>query len=555
MKKILLISILIFTSCTYLFAQALLPIWAASCGGSDLDEGLALGNDTLGNVYMAGTIESYDFVIDQDSLPNFSGGATSRVLITKYNKLGIKQWVKVYGGNSYDGVYKMCVDIGGNCYITGYFLSDSIKFDQTTLYSDNSNYTNFIVKLNSNGGVLWAKTIYTGNGYDMEITSLKLDGSGNLVLTGENGGNKFIIDSDTIINNSLSSSGILAKLNDNGNLIWGMHILNDLSAKFTSIDFDANNNYYTTGFFRGYYSKFGNDSVSSLNQDGKFFLAKCDSNGNFIWEKTGDCPLEWSGINYHIMTQNNGVSYVLGNLYTDSLSIGNYVIHNSGLGFKDFFLIKFDELGNIVWNKTFSGIYHDIGYGIARDKNDNIVIVGSFESPTIIAGQDTISSVAFSDIFVIRLDTLGNINFMKNFGGQSFDECKAISIDIGNHIYLTGSFNSNQIDMGNSVILNHSASNFNADIFLTKLSSQTTGISNTSINTIKIYPNPSSSVINIETQNQIIKTALLDLNGRTIIEQSNSHKQLNISSLPSSLYILKIITPQGVFNQKITIEK
>ena len=70
-----------------------------------------------------------------------------------------------------------------------------------------------------------------------------------------------------------------------------------------------------------------------------------------------------------------------------------------------------------------------------------------------------------------------------------------------------------------------------------------------------MYPNPSSSIVNISSDvNAIISTIeMLDLNGRVIKSQkiNATEGQISVSDLATGMYMMKITTDQGVAVKKI----
>lgn len=129
------------------------------------DEARAMYADNSGNIYVAG----------------YSMGSQSNYdyAIIKYNSAGVQQWVYRYNGtfNSIDDARALIVDQSGNVYVTGYSLSNPNDYDCAT------------VKINSSGIFQWAK-IYNGPGSQTdEGNSLALDASGNLYVAGRSTGN------------------------------------------------------------------------------------------------------------------------------------------------------------------------------------------------------------------------------------------------------------------------------------------------------------------------------------------------------------------------------
>ena len=77
----------------------------------------------------------------------------------------------------------------------------------------------------------------------------------------------------------------------------------------------------------------------------------------------------------------------------------------------------------------------------------------------------------------------------------------------------------------------------------------TQGIDDVENNSVAIYPNPANSIINVEGEG-IITVQLLDMNGRTVITRDN-RGMVDISGLANGIYMVRVITENGVSTQKI----
>ena len=91
------------------------------------------------------------------------------------------QWAKSAGESSNDEATSVAVDLFGNTYVTGWFDSPSITFGLTTLTNVGA-YDVFVVKYNSSGNVLWAKSA-GGTSYDA-ASSIAVDAVGNVYVAG-----------------------------------------------------------------------------------------------------------------------------------------------------------------------------------------------------------------------------------------------------------------------------------------------------------------------------------------------------------------------------------
>lgn len=75
------------------------------------------------------------------------------------------------------------------------------------------------------------------------------------------------------------------------------------------------------------------------------------------------------------------------------------------------------------------------------------------------------------------------------------------------------------------------------------------GIDDVNTTNISVYPNPANDVLNIRGEN-ISEVELIDVNGRIVINERNA-ESLNIGSLPAGVYMVRVVTAEGIFTQKV----
>jgi len=81
------------------------------------------------------------------------------------------------------------------------------------------------------------------------------------------------------------------------------------------------------------------------------------------------------------------------------------------------------------------------------------------------------------------------------------------------------------------------------DNIITTITGTTLGyedVSEINPSTIKAFPNPSTSLLNIETSDEIVGMRVINMLGQIVIIQKGSSKRLTTSSLNTGLYILKV---------------
>ena len=299
-------------------------------------------------------------------------------------------WAKQAGGISEDNGNSIAVDANGNSYITGEFR-DSATFGITTMTSSGENDI-FVAKLDINGNWLWVNQ--AGGISGSYGSSIAVDDNGNSYVTGGFSG------SATFGTTKLTSSGkndiFIAKLNSSGNWLWVKQAGGTSGDIGNSIAVDDNGHSYITGEFRDN-ATFGTTTLTCSGYD-DIFVAKMDSNGNWLWVKQA-----W-GISYDltnsIAVDTNGNSFVTGN-FSGSSTFGTTTLTSSGD--YDIFVAKLDSNGNWLWAKQAGGTSSDYTNDIAVDANGNIYVTGEIFEESAIFGTTTLNSSGFIDIFVAKL--------------------------------------------------------------------------------------------------------------------------------------------------------
>lgn len=113
-----------------------------------------------------------------------------------------------------------------------------------------------------------------------------------------------------------------------------------------------------------------------------------------------------------------------------------YIIAGStssyGSGNTDVYLVKLDSMGQIIWHKMFGGFGNDIGKSVIQLADSGYVIAG-FTNSFGAGGYDA---------YLVKTDKNGNLIWQTTFGGLDWDFANDLVLGSDNHIYVTGYTNS-----------------------------------------------------------------------------------------------------------------
>ncbi len=177
----------------------------------------------------------------------------------------------------------------------------------------------------------------------------------------------------------------------------------------------------------------------------------------FVITKAQNVGLDWvktygSTLNDNaniIKTDSKGNLYVAGTFTgTVDFDPGPAVVNKVSNGGLDFYLLKLDSAGNILWVQTFGNLSNDNVEKVQIDKAGNILLTGRFMNTIDFdpsANVDFKTSNGFADIYILKLDNLGNYLWAKTIGGSGSDVARGLSINTSNDVIIAGNF-SNTVD-------------------------------------------------------------------------------------------------------------
>ena len=401
--------------------------WPVRAGGPKKDAGGGVVTDASGNVYVAGTFETFSSW-GTTSLPA-SGG--NDIFLTKYSATGKPQWVVKQGGTDADAASAVAIDNSGNLIMTGSFRGSGTFGIGNTLVSNGTDDI-FLSKVSQSGSVIWSKR---AGGTDQDVAfAITTDNVGDIYIAGYFRGTITFPGSTVSFTSKGGTDALIAKYDGGGNLIWAK------SGGGTGNDFAygvavKGSNVAMVGQF-DLSADFSSTILNSAGSADIFIAEYNAANGNLNWVNR----FGGTGADIGFSITSAGSDYVLTGQFSNSILVGSTTLTSSGNS--DVLVCRVNSLGTSVWAKKAGGISQDAGRGIALNSaGDKLFVTGSF-AETANFGTTSLSSFGNLDIFVATVDyATGDFETVYQNGGPLDDEARGITAATANTSFITGYFN------------------------------------------------------------------------------------------------------------------
>jgi hypothetical protein len=360
-------------------------VWNKLLGGAGDDYALSIQQTTDGGYIIAGytnSSSSGDVTGNNHSLNDF--------WIVKLDASGNIVWNKLLGGNSFDDAYAIQQTTDGG-YIVAGTTSSSANGNVTGTNNGNNDY--WVVKLDGSGNIVWNKLL-GGNGYDIAYAIQQTTDGGYIV----SGFTSSSASGNVTGTNHGSNDYWVVKLDGSGNIVWNKllgGIGNDVG---NDIQQTTDGGYIVAGYT---YSSANGDVTGANHGSNDYWVVKLDGSGNIVWNKLlGGNSSEFAK---DIQQLADGGYIIAG--YTNSSASGDVTGTNHGNS--DYWVVKLDGSGNIVWNRLLGATGIDEAFDIQQTTDGGYIVAGSTNSPA--NGDVTGANHGNNDYWIVKLDALGLI--------------------------------------------------------------------------------------------------------------------------------------------------
>lgn len=273
-------------------------IWARMLDGSQTVNCNSVSVDNADNVVITGFFDNTVNFDPGGTNDSQTSGGYNDGFVLKLKSDGSYLWAKTLKGVDNVRSFEAVTSDDNEIYVAGAFYL-SADFDpgpsafNLVAGINTYDYDGFVLKLDPNGGLIWAKQLGGGNLSGAGISSLTLDASENIILIGEFGGTVDFDPGAAVYNlttqNQGINNGVVVGLNTNGEFLFARQLESNYIVELEQIKCNSDDELYISGQFMGDID-FNPDALAqelySSTGYRDAFLLKLSATGDFMWVKT-----------------------------------------------------------------------------------------------------------------------------------------------------------------------------------------------------------------------------------------------------------------------------
>ena len=328
----------------------------------------------------------------------------SDIWIAKVNSAGSLSWNKLLGGDFSEYAFSIQQTTDGGYIVAGTSTS-SANGDVTGTNHSAGDADYWIIKLDGTGNIVWNKLL--GGSLTELAYSIQQTTDGGYIVAGESTSSA---NGDVTGANHGNRDYWIVKLDGSGNIVWNKLLGGTGNDIAYSIQQTTDGGYIVAGTS----TSSANGDVTGTNHGvPDYWIVKLDGSGIIVWNKL------LGGANSEVtksIVQTTDGGYIVAGY---SISSANGDVTGTTHGAYDFWIVKLDGSGNIVWNKLLGGSLSEFAYSIQQTTDGGYIVAGY--SNTLANGDVSGVNHGGNDYWIVKLDGSGNIEWNKLLGGSGND--------------------------------------------------------------------------------------------------------------------------------------
>ena len=412
-------------------------------------------------------------------------GGKADLYLVKTDSLGDTLWTRSFGEADDDFGNSVVETTDG-----GYAACGTTRRFNGTAWQVDA----YLIRTNANGDSIWTRH-YGGNQTDQAFCIRQTFDDG------------FILVGSTESFGNPSGEAYLIRTDMMGDTLWTRKYKEGYSNRAFSVEQTADGGFILCG----------RSLSSGSGTDADLYMLRTDVNGDSIWAKTfGGTGFEEG--NSVVITPDLGF-----------LSAG--YTQNNASGDKDIYLVKTDASGFLNWSKSIGGPYPEEALSLTNAPGGGFLMAGTRIAPPS----------WYTDLFVLKVDAMGDTLWTRTYGGSFIDAGKSIQPTSDGGIIIAGFSNSFGV----------------SDLKLYLLKADADGVVSRELpflsGPVTLYPNPLSAYsvlsVPVELTGRGARLEILDLAGRQVreaVEIREGETPVGPEGLEKGVYLYRVVEGEMV---------
>lgn len=339
-------------------------------------------------------------------------------LVMKIDKSGEVQWQKKFGGTRYDYIWDIQIDANGE-----YITAGTSRSNDGTVSGNHGAYDAWVLKIDANGNILWQKC-FGGSDMDNAISIEKTADQGYVLAGNTRSNNK------DVRGNHGDHDFWIVKLDKDGKIQWQKCLGGTKMDYLRIVQPTRDGGYIAVG-----YTQSNNGDVKGNHGNSDYWVVKLDKDGKIQWQKC-------------LGGNNEDAALRVRQTADEGYIVAGYTRSNDGdvtgyHGKQDAWLVKLDAKGNVQWQRCLGGSQDDVFTNVLETADGGYIAVGNTSS----SDGDVSGTRASNDFWIVKLDAVGKIVWQKCLGGSGDDGAWGIQPTADNGYIVVGYASSNDGDV------------------------------------------------------------------------------------------------------------
>ncbi|OYW20013.1 MAG: hypothetical protein B7Z54_02305, partial [Sphingobacteriales bacterium 12-47-4] len=318
--------------------------------------------------------------------------------VAKLDRCGNIEWQRAWGGSGYESARDIEQTADGGYIVLG----ETNSTDGGVVAGYGGTKDIWLLKLDATGNLQWQKR-YGGSGLDIGNHLQILDDGSFLIAASSSSNN-----GDITGNHGTGgyTDGVILRINASGGMVWSKCFGGTKNEEL--LDFEIiNNRIYLSG-----YANSTDGDIPPSQKNYAVWLLAIDLNGNKIYSKV------YGGAQ-------NDVAYAMSLATDGSLTLAGYTTSNDGdvsgaKGSQDYWVVNIGTNGTLNWQKVLGGTDAEYANALLTDTDGGYLIGGISYSND----GDVTGALGEGDYWVVKLDATGNMLWTENRGGTTNDHLR-----------------------------------------------------------------------------------------------------------------------------------